>query len=57
MLDLEVMMVEQFHWTLTEIDEMDMERIFEFTFYFLYRKRSAGSPQRRAMYADEATWL
>ena len=57
MLDVEVLLVEHFHWTLSEIDETDIERIFEFVFYFMYRKRTADPARAREVYADEATWL
>lgn len=59
MLDMELVMVEQFHWPLREIDRTDVERILEFVLYFLYRKRQAQEPDSggRAVYADEADWL
>ena len=55
--------MENFGWTLREIDETDMVRMFEFVLYYLYwKKRSApaGKQQKKPVenkaYADQIDW-
>jgi hypothetical protein len=57
------MVVERFGWTLTQIDETDMERMLEFVLYFMYWKKkttpkraSGNQPLENGAYADQIDW-
>lgn len=58
MLDMECMLVELFHWPLSQIDATDIESLIPFVFRYPRWKEKRGSPERgRKIFADQADWL
>jgi hypothetical protein len=56
LLDMERLLVENFHWSLCDIDNTDAESMFDFIgSYNKGRPAPAGAP--RIAYCDEVPWM
>jgi len=52
------MMVDQFHWSLTDLSETDVDLLLPFVMYYpFWKNRSKQQTQEERLYADEAGWL
>lgn len=52
------MLVELFHWPLSQIDVTDMESLIPFVFRYPKWKTKQGKTSRnQRVYADQAEWL
>lgn len=55
---MEITLVDQFGWSLKEIDDTDIETLIPFVFEYPRIKRKKGEKEhRKQIFADEANWL
>ncbi|MBI5951906.1 MAG: hypothetical protein HY865_09630 [Chloroflexi bacterium] len=51
-------MVDLFHWSLTQIDETDIESLIPFVFrYPKWKSERGAANKRKELFADQVDWL
>lgn len=53
---MERVLIEQFRWSLFDLDRTDIESLFPF-FFHLSAKSGPKEPPKHHMYADQVPWL
>lgn len=55
--DMQIMLINAFHWNLKDIDEMDIESLFPFMARFIGMRQEVPVPDHKKIYCDQTSGL